>query len=304
MKIVNIIGGLGNQMFQYAFAVAWKARRPQEKVYVDTQHYKNAFIKVYHGNNFYHNGYEIDKVFPNASIKPAGVWDLMKVSFYIPNQVFARVVRRFFPKRKTEFVADQKPYVFLPEALTVEGDYYFDGYWMTPLYFDAYRDEILKEFPFRPFDTKANQDLEPVLKQDNSVTIHIRRGDYVGSTTLGAICTLDYYRSAICEVRKVISNPEFFVFSNDQKWCMENLKNEFGDAKVHFVAHNRGVDSYRDMQLMSIARCNILANSSFSWWGAYLNQRKEHITYCPSKWHNTMEYKDHFVNGWIKIEIK
>ena len=56
MKIVNIIGGLGNQMFQYAFAVAWKARRPQEKVYVDTQHYKNAFIKVYHGNNFYHNG--------------------------------------------------------------------------------------------------------------------------------------------------------------------------------------------------------------------------------------------------------
>lgn len=73
MKIVNIIGGLGNQMFQYAFAVAWKARRPQEKVYVDTQHYKNAFIKVYHGNNFYHNGYEIDKVFPNASIKPAGV---------------------------------------------------------------------------------------------------------------------------------------------------------------------------------------------------------------------------------------
>ena len=175
---------------------------------------------------------------------------------------------------------------------------------MTPLYFDAYRDEILKEFTFRPFDTKENQDLEPLLKQDNSVTIHIRRGDYVGSTTLGAICTLDYYRSAICEVRKVISNPEFFVFSNDQKWCMENLKNEFGDAKVHFVAHNRGVDSYRDMQLMSIARCNILANSSFSWWGAYLNQRKEHITYCPSKWHNTMEYKDHFVNGWIKIEIK
>ena len=66
MKIVNIIGGLGNQMFQYAFAVAWKARRPQEKVYVDTQHYKNAFIKVYHGNNFYHNGYEIDKVFPEC----------------------------------------------------------------------------------------------------------------------------------------------------------------------------------------------------------------------------------------------
>ena len=81
MKIVNIIGGLGNQMFQYAFAVALRKKHPDEAVYVDTQHYRNAFIKKYHGNNFYHNGYEIDKVFPRAGIKAAGAWDLMKVSF-------------------------------------------------------------------------------------------------------------------------------------------------------------------------------------------------------------------------------
>ena len=119
MKIVNIIGGLGNQMFQYAFAVALKAKYPNEEVFIDTQHYKNAFIKVYHGNNFYHNGYEIDKVFPNATLEPARPKDLMKVSFYIPNQVLARAVRRIFPKRKTEFVTDQQPYVFIPEALSV-----------------------------------------------------------------------------------------------------------------------------------------------------------------------------------------
>ena len=82
---------------------------------------------------------------------------------------------------------------------------------------------------------------------------------------------------------------------------MTNLKNEFGNADVFFVTHNKGTESYRDMQLMSIARCTILANSSFSWWGAYLNQRKDHITYCPNKWHNTMEYKDHYVEGWNKI---
>lgn len=304
MKIVNIIGGLGNQMFQYAFAVAWRCRASREFVYVDTQHYKNAFIKTYHGNNFYHNGYEIDKVFPNASIEPAKAWDLMKVSFYIPNQILARAVRRFCPKRKTEFVADQQPYVFLPEALDVKGDCYFDGYWMSPLYFDAYRDEIINEFEFRPFDTKENLDILPLLQKNNSITIHIRRGDYVGSNTLGGICTLSYYRNAIREARKVIDNPVFFVFSNDSQWCIDNLKDEFGNCEVHFVSHNKGKESYRDMQLMSIARCNILANSSFSWWGAYLNQRKDHITYCPDKWHNTMVYNDHYVDGWIKINTQ
>lgn len=304
MKIVNILGGLGNQMFQYAFAIALKNIYVKETVYVDVQHYKNAFIKKYHGNNFYHNGYEINKVFPNATIKPANAWNLMKVSYYIPNQILARTVRRLFPKRKSEFVADQQPYVFLPEALDVKDNCYFDGYWMSPLYFDAYRDEILKEFEFRPFDTKENMKFQSLLQKDNSVTIHIRRGDYVGSNTLGGICTLNYYRNAINEVRKIVVKPVFFIFSNDQDWCMENLKNEFGNCEVHFISHNKGKESYRDMQLMSIARCNILANSSFSWWGAYLNQRKDHITYCPNKWHNTMEYKDHYVDGWIKINTQ
>lgn len=304
MKIVNIIGGLGNQMFQYAFAVALKCKYPNELVFVDTQHYKNAFIKTYHGNNFFHNGYEIDKVFPNASIKSAGAWDLMKVSYFIPNQVLARAVRRLLPKRKSEFVADQQPYVFIPEALMVKDDCYYDGYWMSPIYFDTFRDKIIKEFKFRPFDTKENLDLQPVLSTKNSITIHIRRGDYVGAKTLGGICTLNYYRNAIREARTVIEKPVFFVFSNDQKWCMENLKNEFGNSEVFFVSNNRGNESYRDMQLMSIARCNILANSSFSWWGAYLNQRLDHITFCPNKWHNTLEYKDHYINSWIKIDIQ
>lgn len=304
MKIINIIGGLGNQMFQYAFAVALKSKFPKEDIYVDTQHYRNAFIKVYHGNNFYHNGYEIDKVFPNASIKEAGAKDLMKVSFFIPNQIIARAVRRFFPSRKSEFVADQKPYVFIQEALDIVKDCYYDGYWMTPRYFDFCRDNILKEFAFKPFNTKENLKLESLIKENNSVTIHIRRGDYVGSKSLGGICTLNYYRRAIHEVRKIITDPVFFVFSNDQEWCVNNLKDEFGNADVHFVAHNKGSESYRDMQLMSVARCNILANSSFSWWGAYLNNRRNHMTYCPEKWHNTMEHKDIYPDSWIKIPSK
>lgn len=304
MKIVNIIGGLGNQMFQYAFAVSLKAKYPKEQVLIDTQHYRNPFIKVYRGNNFYHNGYEIDKVFPNATIKPASPRDLMKVSYYVPNQILARVVRRLFPKRKTEFVADKDPYVYLPQALAISGDCYFDGYWMSSLYFDSYRERVIKEFEFKPFVTKENKMLEKLLKLDNSVAVHVRRGDYVGAATLGGICTLEYYRNAIKEARKRIARPSFFVFSDDPNWCLEHLKNAFGDSKVYFISNNIGTESYRDMQLMSYARCAILANSSFSWWGAYLNQREDHITLCPEKWHNNMEHKDHYVDGWIKIKIK
>jgi len=304
MKIVNIIGGLGNQMFQYAFAVALRKKHPDEAVYVDTQHYRNAFIKKYHGNNFYHNGYEIDKVFLGTGIQAAGAWDLMKVSYYIPNQVMARAVRRLLPKRKTEFVADQQPYVFLPEALKVKGDCYYDGYWMSPKYFDGCRDAILGEFEFRPLDTEENMALQPLLLQGNSVAIHVRRGDYVGSKNLGGICTLGYYRNAIREARKAVGNPVFFIFSDDQGWCRENLKEELGNDKVIYVAHNRGTESWRDMQLMSMARCNILANSSFSWWGAYLNRREDHVTLCPDRWHNTMAYEDHYVDEWIKIPTK
>lgn len=303
MKIVNIIGGIGNQMFQYAFAVSLKEKYPSEKVFVDTQHYKNAIVKKFRGNNFYHNGYEIGKVFPNASIKSANALILMKISYYIPNQLLYRFFRRFFPKRKSEFLAYEEPYRFLPTAINIKTDCYYDGYWMSPKYFDKIRKEILRVFTFSPFNTQEKRKYERLLVKDNSVTIHIRRGDYVGGKNLGGICTLDYYRNAIDLAREKIKDPIFFVFSNDQEWCLENLKKEFEDSMVYFVNNNKGLESYRDMQLMSLARCNILANSSFSWWGSYLNQREDHVAFCPKKWHNAKDYSDHFVDGWIKVDI-
>ena len=88
------------------------------------------------------------------------------------------------------------------------------------------------------------------------------------------------------------------------KWCKENICPLLERHNVVMVKENCGNNSCWDMHLMTHCKDLIIANSSFSWWGAYLNQREDHITYCPNKWHNTMEYKDHYVNGWIKIDIK
>lgn len=302
MKIVNIIGGLGNQMFQYAFAVVLKKLFPDEEIFIDTQNYRNAFTKSFRGNNFYHNGFEIDKIFPNANLPIAKPTNIAKVSYYIPNYIVSKVIRKILPRRKKEFIQRYyNAYIYLPEALGDRSFSYFDGYWMSPKYFEDYRKEIIKAYEFAPFDKDENKHYAELMTSDNSVSIHIRRGDYVNAPNFKGICTLDYYRKAINEVRKHIEKPAFFVFSNDQEWCLKNLKDVFEDSDVHFITNNKGKDSYRDMQLMSLARCNILANSSFSWWGAYLNKRKDNLVFVPVHWTNNISDKDAYEENWIKI---
>lgn len=304
MKIVNIIGGLGNQMFQYAFAVALKKQNPEESVKIDTQLFRFPLIRKFKGNNFYHNGFEIQKIFPNAQIAIATFCDLVKNSYYIPNYILYKSVRRLLHYRKSEFLQTYKEaYIYDPTALTNSASYY-EGYWMSPSYFESCRRDILDAFTFRDFDTDENAKWQSLLMLDNSVTIHVRRGDYVGAESFKDICTLTYYRNAIREVKRYIASPAFYVFSNDQEWCMNNLGDAFGDSNVSFVSNNKGNQSYRDMQLMSLARCNILANSSFSWWGAYLNQREDHIVFCPEKWVNNLKCDDILLKEWIIISGK
>lgn len=301
MKIVCIIGGLGNQMFQYAFALALNNHFPKEEIKVDTQLYRFPFVKKYRGNNFYHNGFEIRRVFPNATLQIASFLDLVREYYFIPNYILYKAAKKILPRRKKEFIQTYKD-AYVYDSLIITSDTsYFEGYWMSPFYFDFCRVEVLKAFRFKEFDTEHNQKWASLLATDNSVTIHIRRGDYVGAENFKDICTLSYYRNAIAEARKRIETPVFFVFSNDQVWCTENLKNEFGESVVHYITNNKGQESYRDMQLMSLARCNIIANSSFSWWGAYLNQRENHIVFCPEKWVNNLKCEDMLLKEWIKI---
>ena len=295
MEIVNVIGGLGNQMFQCAFALALSKSKKESVVKIDTSHFNNYGL---------HNGFEVTRVFPDFPIPVAGKSDIRKVTRYIPSYKWSRILRRVLPSKKTEFIQPyQNSYIYQPEVFLSKGDKYYEGYWMCPAYFDQFKDDIYNAYKFRNFDTVENKNYALLLAHDNSVTIHVRRGDYVGAESFKDICTLAYYRNAITAVKIEIENPVFFVFSNDTEWCKNNLGDIIGEEKVYFVSNNKGTESYRDMQLMSLARCNIVANSSFSWWGAYLNHRTDHFVLCPEKWVNNFEHNDHFVPELKKISI-
>ena len=283
MKIVNIIGGLGNQMFQYAFAVALKEKYPDEEVLIDTQLFLFPIVKKYKRNNFYHNGYEISKVFPNATLPVASGRQMAKVSYYLPNYVLNRVLRKIFPKRKSEY--RQKNYnEYYPEVFSLKEDTYFEGYWQHHQYFDGIQNVLRQTFQF-PIPNDKNWKTAKEMRMVPSVGLHVRRGDYVGNWGFGDVCNLEYYQKAI-EHMDVTDDTMFYVFSNEIEWCEENLRPLM--KNVTYVDWNKSKDSVWDMYLMSQCEQLVIANSSFSWWGAYLNQRAKKII-APKLWNRYVE---------------
>lgn len=277
MRIVQIIGGLGNQMWQYAMLVALRKRFPQEDVY-----YNASFFNGYP----LHNGLELDRIF-NITAKQASVKDIRRVyHHFIGHNFFLRVYTHYFSKMKTE-IREVESGPYMEEAFQKEGDFYYNGYWADHRYFDAVRPQLLKEFSLKESMDKKNQDFLAELSDKVSCSLHVRRGDYLKGPDYRGICDLDYYQRAISIVKKEIDKPiSFLVFSNDIKWCKENLAESFGGNEVVYVDWNRGLDSYKDMYLMSQCQANIIANSSFSWWAAYLNENPDKIVVSPKKYKN------------------
>lgn len=300
MRIVNIIGGLGNQMFQYAFALSLKKKFPEEEVLIDTSHFNYIFIKKWGASNL-HNGYELDKVFPNVTgIKKASALKLMKVTWYMPNYLLSRIVRRFFPKRKSEYIQTNKEYFeYKEEPLKRNTDTYYEGIWESVHYLEPAREEIIKAFQ-HPQPNAVNQNYIQQMEAENSVGIHVRRGDYLKHPAFAGACDIDYYQRAIPEILKDGLPHTFYIFSNDMKWCETNLKPLFGGNKVVFVTENTGKDSCWDMFLMSHCKELIIANSTFSWWGAFLNNNGGRVI-APATWMFRDATFDIWLDEWIKI---
>lgn len=299
MKIVNIIGGLGNQMFQYAFAVALKKENPNETVYVDTQHFNYLFVKKYRTSNL-HNGYELEKVFSNINIEKAPMSMLLKVTNYIPNFFLSRVVRKIFPKRHTEYVAKlSESQTYIPGILSLVGNVYYEGYWQVAQYYINCKEELRHAFA-HPKPNEYNAQLIKDITGSNSVGIHIRRGNYLLSPTYSGICNIEYYKKAIARIRADAKQHRFYIFSNDIDWCRQNIVPLLGDSDALFVTENTGANSCWDMFLMSYCRDLIIANSSFSWWGAFLNKSVERVI-APYPWMNGRDTSGIYDPNWIKI---
>lgn len=278
--IVWCLGGLGNQMFQYAFYRAFELRGAE--VYLDISNFESYSL---------HNGYELDRVF-GIEARIAKKEAILKIKGGLIN----KILDKLYIRKK---VTIQDGIGFNAKYLTrcYKNDYLL-GYWQSENFFAEFKTQIRNDFIFPRIDNKNSNILEQI-KRYNSISIHVRMGDYVDHPIHGGICTVEYYLKAIKLICSLVYNPQFFIFSNDIEWCKNNLNLE----NAFYVSGNDSEESFRDMQLMSLCQHNIIANSSFSWWGAWLNNNQNKIVIAPQKWFNDpkINTKDLIPDGWYKI---
>ena len=291
MKILKFYGGLGNQLFQYAMLVAVREHYGDETL-MDTSVYASYGL---------HNGLEITRIF-NITAQEATKEQIQKVSRFTTNYKLSRIFHYLLPAKRTEF-KEHTFGMYYPEALQQQGDCLYDGYWQHHEYFAKCREAILKEFSLRePLDKKNIDCFDLYSKSVKFVSIHVRRGDFLNSKLYRGLCGKEYYMRAIKNAKEIVGDDAHFIFfSNDIPWCKEYLTSMVKEGNYTFATNNIGANSYKDMILMSACRVNIIANSSFSWWGAYLNQRNDKVVIAPEKWINKDMPNPIQMPEWIKL---
>lgn len=294
MKAVVAYGGLGNVMFTYALVCAYRQKGIKSFLFVSDA-------------NVEHNGYELERVFPRTD-QWRGL-NCLQRTFYSLMQIMRniRYKKRNFPHRLLFFPFsdqhyDQAPVKFFPQVFAwPDKNEYLIGLFQSYKYFEECRDVILQEFQFDVSRlSDATRRMAEQMQQCNSVSIHVRRGDYMNGyyyNLLGKVCDLEYYQRAIEEIKKHVEFPRFFIFSDDKEYVAKSLLLE--DAV--YVDFNSGTDSWQDMYLMSQCNHNIIANSTFSWWGAWLNTHPDKIVVAPPRWFNDMEHDDIIPPEWKRV---
>ena len=296
MIIMQLAGGLGNQMFQYALYLQLKSMGKEVKI-DDIA----GFVQD-------------KKRFP--ALGPFGVSyerptrkELIQMldSSLLP---WSRVRRKLFGRHKKSYFEEDKRYH--PEIMTWD-DIYLEGYWQTEKYFEAIADEVRQVYDTDKLRRNIKEDrLEDWLRlvdSTQSVSIHVRRGDYLlpeNQALFGGICTDAYYKEAMEQLMKERSDCRFYLFTNDKQWARVQIERhkkaeacetgaKIADAKLY---HNIEVvdlgerNDYAEFVLMSRCKHNILANSSFSWWASYLNRNADKIVLVPDRWLNGWDCED------------
>lgn len=251
MIIVRIIGGLGNQMFQYAYAKALQRRGFD--VTIDISKFNTYKL---------HGGYHLDK---------------FKIDLKTSSSIST-----FLSLIKIKKNIKEKSLLFDDNLINLKGNEFVKGYFQTEKYFLEIRDVLIDQFTLQKdhFDSTLLFSKE-IKSHPNSCSVHIRRGDYISdknANSVHGICDLNYYNKAINLINEKYENIHFFVFSDDIEWTKKNLKIN----KTTYIEHI--CIPHEDMFLMSLCKHNIIANSSFSWWGAWLNQNKKKTVVAPKKW--------------------
>lgn len=291
MIIVRLCGGLGNQMFQYA-----AGHRLAVKLGVPL---KLDLSALRHDPR---RSYALDAFTIQADIaSPEEVYKLVLE----PQSYWQRTVARLLgkdPKRANSYVAENRS-GFDPAILGLGDNVYLDGYWQSEKYFADIRDLLLKEFQVVSPMGGENALMASEIAKTNSVSVHVRRGDYASdeaTRTVHGLCAPSYYRRCAEAILSKCQNPCFYVFSDEPDWVRKHLTLP---GRMVVVDHNGPKQGHEDLRLMSQCRHHVIANSSFSWWGAWLGTDYEAMVYAPMRWFVKSDVDtSHLIPGrWIRV---
>lgn len=288
MIVIRIWEGLGNQLFQYAYARALQLRTKQ-LVYLDVN---RPYAMVLEGNRV-HRQYTLDKF----NIKLRAYEKVDKTFFFLEQKNWVHKFLFFISKKKYTNIHfyEEESVIYKDELKKITGNYYMMGWFQNEKYFIDYRKELLKDLkPCKKI--RISKHLKQLLANENTVSIHIRRGDYRMQNN---VLPISYYESAVQIIEKKIENPHYIVFSDDVDWVKENfifLRNKTYISQEH-------LEDYEELLVMSRCKHNIIANSTFSWWGAWLNTNTNKIVIGPRRWFiGGMNSPINIMpEGWIRI---
>lgn len=284
MVITKLSGGLGNQMFQYAVGRAI-AHRNKSDLGLDI-----SWFKYNIGNEKRDYGLSNFNIIENIKNQNFYIQKLKSRLSFLEN--FKKCENRKYFKEKTVSV-------FNKDSLCLSGYVFLEGYWQNFKYFADIEYILRQEFTLKK---ELDNEIARIIQKENSVSIHIRRGDYISNplyNKLNIALSLDYYQKTIEIISQKVFSPHFFIFSDDIDWAKENLKLE----KATFIGREHNFKDYEELILMSKCEHNIISNSTFSWWAAWLNNNPEKIVIAPLKWSGDMDVdvKGLIPDSWIKI---
>ena len=289
MIIVEIAGGLGNQMFQYALGRYLAIKNDDvlklEMSYFNKTNARPFCLQFFNTNLLFAT--EKDVLGANSKCFKKWIWYLLG-----------------WLNGKEILQVNERQFNFDPNILNMKGNIFLRGYWQTEKYFKSIENIIRKEFMLSvPIGIETKIKKKKIREQRHTVSLHIRRGDYVtdlGANKISGVLPLNYYYSAIKFLEKRTKELNFFIFSDDIQWVRHNLKITY---PVIYVSHNDEVHAYEDMYLMSLCDYHIIANSTFSWWGSWLDNKSDKIVIAPKKWFKdkTKNVEDIIPSSWIKL---
>lgn len=283
--IVSYYGGLGNQMFTYALY----------KLLEDKG--KNIKADILHDYTQNTRDFELTKVFPDINICKANLYNKKNYRTIAPYMVGEKSFIYYIEPSVMNGVKSFADKRLLDNSLEWG---YLNGYFQTRVFAQEIEDILRREFTFSKIENDKLQKVGQDIKAQNAVSVHVRRGDYLKvSEMYGGICTKDYYQKAMDMIKNKIKNPIFYFFSDDMEW----VKNNFYEENAVYIEPQMFDDyhDWYDMYLMSECKHNIIANSSFSWWGAWLNKNKNKLVIAPRKWVNADSMEDICPESWMRI---